>query len=80
MGGGALGLGGGAAGGMIGGQPPAASGTGQRVPPARPRAEEDPGAAAETALKKLRQDPTNKEAAEALDRALRRLKEQGKPK
>jgi RNA polymerase sigma factor (sigma-70 family) len=39
----------------------------------------DPLAAAEDALKKLRADPTDKQAADALERALQRLKERGKP-
>jgi hypothetical protein len=38
-----------------------------------------PLAELEDAVKRLRKDPTDKQAAEALDRALRRLKEQPKP-
>jgi RNA polymerase sigma factor (sigma-70 family) len=38
----------------------------------------DPVADAEAALKKLRQDPTDKQAAEELERALKRLKEREK--
>jgi RNA polymerase sigma factor (sigma-70 family) len=39
----------------------------------------DPLADAETALKKLRQNPNDKQAADALEQALKRLKEQRKP-
>jgi hypothetical protein len=39
----------------------------------------DPLAELEDAVKRLRQDPQDKRAAEALDRALRRLKERTKP-
>jgi RNA polymerase sigma factor (sigma-70 family) len=39
----------------------------------------DPLAEVEDAVKRLRKDPKDKRAAEALDRALRRLKEQPKP-
>jgi hypothetical protein len=47
---------------------------------ARPKDAADPLAEAEAALKKLRQDPGDKQATESLERALQRLKEQGKPK
>jgi hypothetical protein len=40
----------------------------------------DPVADAETALKKLRQDPTDQQAADELERALKRLKEREKPR
>jgi RNA polymerase sigma factor (sigma-70 family) len=40
---------------------------------------EDPLADAEAALKKLRQDPKDKQAADALERSLQRLKERAKP-
>jgi hypothetical protein len=40
----------------------------------------DPVADAEAALKRLRQDPSDKEAADALERALKRLKEREKPR
>jgi hypothetical protein len=39
----------------------------------------DPLAEGEAALKKLRQDPNDRQAAEALERAVRRLKERRKP-
>jgi hypothetical protein len=40
----------------------------------------DPVADAEAALKKLRQDPTDKQAADELERALKRLKDREKPR
>jgi RNA polymerase sigma factor (sigma-70 family) len=40
----------------------------------------DPLTEAEAALKQLRRDPTDKQAAEALERALKRLKEREKPR
>ncbi len=43
------------------------------------KAPADPLAELEDAVKRLRQDPKDKRAAEALDRALRRLKERPKP-
>src|SRR5205823_1112026 len=47
---------------------------------AKPKAPADPLADAETALKELRQHPDDKQAADRLERALQRLKEQAKPK
>jgi RNA polymerase sigma factor (sigma-70 family) len=44
----------------------------------RPRGADDPLAEAEAALKKLRQDPGDKQAADALERAFQRLKERPK--
>jgi hypothetical protein len=40
----------------------------------------DPLAAAEAALKKLRANPDDRQAADALEQALMRLKEQAQPK
>jgi hypothetical protein len=40
---------------------------------------DDPAAEAEAALKKLLKNPNDKEAAQALERALKRLKEKSKP-
>jgi hypothetical protein len=40
----------------------------------------DPVSDAETALKKLRANPADKQETEELERALKRLKEQEKPK
>ena len=45
----------------------------------QPTASEDPVAEAESALQKLRKDPTDKQAADALEGALKRLKERAKP-
>ncbi len=39
----------------------------------------DPVAEAEAALKKLRANPNDRQAAEALERATKQLKERGKP-
>jgi RNA polymerase sigma factor (sigma-70 family) len=52
------------------------------APPAQPRPKppEDPLAEAEAALKKLRQDPGDKQAVDALERALKGLKERPKAK
>jgi RNA polymerase sigma factor (sigma-70 family) len=47
--------------------------------PHRPASSEDPLAEAEAALKKLRADPTDKHAADALEKALQRLKERASP-
>jgi hypothetical protein len=44
------------------------------------KAPADPVADAEAALKKLRENPGDKQATEALERALKRLKEQEKPR
>jgi hypothetical protein len=44
-----------------------------------PEAAPDPLAEAEAALKKLRTDPSDKQAADALERALKRLKDRAKP-
>jgi RNA polymerase sigma factor (sigma-70 family) len=49
-------------------------------PAPRPKVAADPLAGAEEALKRLRANPDDKQAAEALDRALRRLKERPKAK
>jgi RNA polymerase sigma factor (sigma-70 family) len=46
---------------------------------AKSRATDDPLAEAEAAVKKLRQDPRDKQATEALERALQRLKERAQP-
>jgi RNA polymerase sigma factor (sigma-70 family) len=46
----------------------------------QPKTTEDPLAEAEGALKKLRKDPSDKQAADALERALKQLKERDKPK
>ena len=43
------------------------------------REAEDPLAEAEAAVKKLRQDANDKQAVDALERALKRLKERAKP-
>ena len=40
----------------------------------------NPVADAEAALKKLREDPSDKEAADELERALKRLKDREKPR
>jgi hypothetical protein len=53
-------------------------GTGQWSGP-RPKGTDDPLAEAEAALKKLRVNPGDKQAAEALERALQRLKKRAKP-
>jgi RNA polymerase sigma factor (sigma-70 family) len=53
---------------------------GQPSQKARPKEVADPVAEAEAALKKLRQDPSDKQATESLERALQRLKERAKPK
>jgi len=45
----------------------------------RPKAEADPVTDAENALKKLRENPGDKQATEALKRALKRLKEREMP-
>ena len=45
----------------------------------KPREAADSLAEAEAALKQLRQNPDSKQAADALERALRRLKERPKP-
>jgi len=45
----------------------------------RPKGAADPLADAEAALKKLRQNPNDRQAADALEQALKRLKEQRKP-
>jgi flagellar motility protein MotE (MotC chaperone) len=50
----------------------------QRPTPKREGAD-DPLAEAEAALKKLKENPDNKEAADALEKALQRLKERKKP-
>jgi hypothetical protein len=48
--------------------------TSNPLPEGRPEAAADPLAEAEAALKKLRRDPSDKDATEALERALHRLK------
>jgi hypothetical protein len=48
------------------------------LPEKRPETAADPVAEAEAALKKLRRDPSDKEATEALERALQRLKVKAK--
>jgi RNA polymerase sigma factor (sigma-70 family) len=67
--------------GMMGG-PPGLRGAGQemhshRLGGNRPS---DPVADAEAALKKLRQDPSDKQATDELERALKRLKERERPR
>jgi RNA polymerase sigma factor (sigma-70 family) len=52
----------------------------QVQPEFKPGQTADPLTAAESALKKLREHPGDKQAAEALERALKRLKEQSKSK
>jgi hypothetical protein len=54
-------------------------GGGLRAAP-KPSRRDDPLTEAEAALKKLRQDPTDKQAADVLEKALQRLKEREKPK
>jgi RNA polymerase sigma factor (sigma-70 family) len=46
----------------------------------RPKSPDDPLAEAEAALKQLRKNPTDKRAADALERALKQLKERTKPR
>jgi RNA polymerase sigma factor (sigma-70 family) len=70
--------GGGGIGGFGGLQPGGGMGGGRQAA-TRPR-RDDPLADAEAALKKLRQDPTDQKAAEALDKALQRLREREKQK
>jgi hypothetical protein len=70
--------------GARGGQPSVPGGQ-QGLPPSRKgsmanKAPADPVADAEAALKKLRENPGDKQATEALERALKRLKEQEKPR
>jgi hypothetical protein len=50
------------------------------VPAGKPSSKEavDPLAEAEEALKRLRQNPNDKQAAQDLERALKQFKEQGK--
>ena len=80
MGGAVGGRGAGAGGGTRGGgatnpdTAPLKSGKGQS-----PEAAPDPLTEAEAALKKLRTDPNDKQAADALERALKRLKDRAKP-
>jgi hypothetical protein len=45
-----------------------------------PKGPADPVSDAEAALKKLRKNPGDKQATEALERALKRLKEREKPR
>jgi hypothetical protein len=72
--------------GMMGrgmGGPPGMRGAGQEMrsgPQGGNVRPSDPVADAEAALKKLRQDPTDKRAADELERALKRLKEREKPR
>jgi RNA polymerase sigma factor (sigma-70 family) len=70
--------------GMMGrmGGPPGFRGAGQEMRSGRPGGNRpsDPVADAEAALKKLRQDPTDKQAADELERALKRLKERERPR
>jgi hypothetical protein len=47
---------------------------------AKPKAPANPVSDAEAALKKLRENPGDKQATEALERALKRLKEREKPR
>jgi RNA polymerase sigma factor (sigma-70 family) len=75
--------GGGPAGGGPGGPGPGGTRAGLMQPPSQGQPKgsaSDPVADAEAALKKLRQDPSDKEAAEALERALKRLKERKSPR
>ena len=64
--------------GMMAGRMGRPHGTGD-APKANTR-HSDPVTDAEAALKKLRQDPTDKQAADELERALKRLKEREKPR
>jgi RNA polymerase sigma factor (sigma-70 family) len=50
------------------------------LPKGRPQQAVDPVADAEAALKKLRQDPTDQQATDELERALKRLKERERPR
>jgi hypothetical protein len=82
MGGGMMGMRGGGmmgmGGGMMGRGKDNPHGTGD-APKASTR-HSDPVTDAEAALKMLRQDPTDKQAADELERALKRLKEREKPR
>ena len=81
LGGGALGTSGGMMGGMGRGFGGGMGGMGRRQPQGtKPKAPADPLADAEKALKELRQRPDNKQAADALKRAVEQLEKQPKPK
>jgi RNA polymerase sigma factor (sigma-70 family) len=83
-GGGMMGMGMGGMGGMMGmGGPPGMRGAGQEMrsgPKGGNVRPWDPVRDAEAALKRLRQDPTDKQAADELERALKRLKDREKPR
>ena len=73
--------------GMKGGNIPGGGPPGGGMPPGMmppgmmgPKAPADPVSDAEAALKKLRKNSGDKQATEALERALKRLKEREKPK
>jgi RNA polymerase sigma factor (sigma-70 family) len=72
--------GGGAPTGGTGGPPVAPLPPTSGAPPKQPDAGGDPLAEAEAALKRLQEDPGDRRATEALERALKRLKEREKPK
>jgi hypothetical protein len=64
-------------------QPPSSYRQGEHQSPEpqhhQPKAPDDPVAEAEAALKKLKEHPDDKQAADALEQALKRLKERTKP-